>query len=147
MKKLSLFLFLCLLMSTNAYATKSFVLVCDGSYKITSGLSKDAGSIFEEWELTASKDKVWAAKLLNTDKWLHRKYYLPKNINLSSNIISITKYNTPSHDGYTIKKYEHNISLNSGRFSWYNELRGELTWIAKAKGTCSGYKELLRYLN
>ena len=147
MKKLSLYLFLCLWLTANAYA-KDFIIVCDGFIKSTSGLSGDSDSLFEEWKFSVGKDSIVFANLLNTNKWNYRGYYISTDINLSNNIITITEYNEPAERGYIIKRYEHTISLNSGRFSWYQHLDSQsFTWISNAQGTCSGHKELLRFLN
>ncbi len=147
MKKTLTIIFLSMLLNGNIYA-KDFIIVCDGFIKSTSGLSGDSDSLFEEWKFSAGKDSIVFASLLNTNKWNYRGYYISTDINLSNNIITITEYNEPAERGYIIKRYEHTISLNSGRFSWYQHLESKsFTWISNAQGTCSGYKELTRFLN
>ena len=139
-----------MLLNGNIYA-KDFIIVCDGSIKSTSGLSGDSDNLFEEWKLTfydGNKKSLLLANLLNTNKWNYRGFYTSENISTNNNIITITEYNVPAERGYIIKRYEHTISLNSGRFSWYQHLESKsFTWISNAQGTCSGYKELTRFLN
>ena len=147
MKKFLVVIVLSLIWCNISFA-KDFIIVCEGSIKSTSGLSSDSDNLFEEWKLVAGKYSIVYADLLNTNKWNYRGGYISTDINLSNNIITITEYNVPAKRGYTIKKYQHTISLNSGRFSWYQHLESQsFTWISNAQGRCNGYKELLSYLN
>ena len=133
---------------SNQSVAKDFFLVCEGKMQSTSAMHKSTDNLFEEWKITTVDKKIFIVELINTGAWNYRSGYLGGDLSFTNNVINIDVYNEKAGRGYTIKKYTHSISLNSGRFSWSQFLESSsVSWVFQAQGKCDGYKEILRYLN
>lgn len=147
MKKLLEIIFFVILLSSSSVA-KDFYIVCDGKVQTTTTMHNSVDNLFEEWKITLENKKIKFIELINTGNWNYRSVYFPGEFNILNNVINIEVYNAKADRGYTIKKYIHSISLNSGRFSWSQFLdSSSSSWVFQGQGRCQGYKEILNQIN
>ena len=146
MKKFLSVLVLSFLLSWNAFA-EDFYLSCEGKIKSTSTMHNSIDDLFEEWKIVTVNKEIFIAELINSGNWNYRSLFLHTDLSFRNNVLYIEVYNQETGSEYNMKKYIHNISLNSGRFTWSQFLESPSTsWIFEGQGKCEGYKEILNYL-
>ena len=146
MKKLLGMIIVSFLLSWNAFA-EDFYLSCEGKVKNTSTMHNSIDDLFEEWKIVTVNKEILYAELINSGSWNYRSLFLLPDLSFRNNTLYIEVYNQETSSEYNMKKYIHNISLNSGRFTWSQFLESPSTsWIFEGQGKCEGYKEILNYL-
>lgn len=150
----------------NSSIAEDFLLVCNGA--ITNITLTDlneiesTNSLFEEWKISVTNNKIITAELVNTEHWNSRSIYFLDNqlkfnkYDENKNVINqlIITLNTKQGEEYNfsdrllLKRYNHNFILSSGKFKFtqyfenvYSKMR------VKGKGECTGHNEITNILN
>lgn len=135
-------------LSIGSVCAEDFYLSCEGKINSTSTMHNSTDDFFEEWKITTVNKEIFIAELINSTNWNYRSLFLGKDLSFTNNVIYIEVYNQETGSEYNMKKYAHNISLNSGRFAWSQFLESpSSSWAFRGQGKCEGYKEILSYFN